>query len=50
MLENLIGYYGYWFVIILMVIGLFGMMVKKNLVKKVIGMSIFQSGIIFFLW
>ena len=48
MLDNLIGYYGYWFVIILMVIGLYGMMIKKNLVKKVIGMSIFQSGIIFF--
>lgn len=48
MLDNLIGYYGYWFVIILMVIGLFGMMVKNNLVKKVIGMSILQSGIIFF--
>jgi len=48
MLENLIGYYGYWFVIILMVLGLSAMMTKKNLVKKIIGMSILQSGIIFF--
>ena len=48
MLDYLTGYYGYWFVIILMVLGLSAMMTKKNLVKKVIGMSILQSGIIFF--
>ena len=48
MFEYIIGYYAYWFVVILMVIGVFGMMVKKNLVRKVIGMSILQSGVIFF--
>ena len=48
MIEYITGYYGYWFVVVLMVLGLAGMMLKKNLVKKVIGMSIFQSGIILF--
>jgi multicomponent Na+:H+ antiporter subunit C len=31
-----------------MMIGFYAMMVKKNLVKKIIGMNIFQSAIIFF--
>ncbi len=48
MFEYITGYYAYWFVVILMVIGVFGMMVKRNLVRKVIGMSILQSGVIFF--
>jgi multicomponent Na+:H+ antiporter subunit C len=48
MINYFMGYYGYWFVAILMVIGLYGMMVKKNMVKKIIGLSIFQTGIIFF--
>lgn len=48
MINYFMGYYGYWFVVILMIIGLYGIMVKKNLVKKIIGLSIFQSGIIFF--
>ena len=48
MIKLIEGYYGYWFVVILIVLGLMGMMIKKNLVKKIIGMSIFQSGIIFF--
>jgi multicomponent Na+:H+ antiporter subunit C len=34
--------------IILMMIGLFGMIAKKNLVKKIIGMNIFQTAIILF--
>jgi multicomponent Na+:H+ antiporter subunit C len=40
--------YDYLFIIVLITIGLFGMIMKKNLVKKVIGMSIFQSAIILF--
>lgn len=40
--------YDYLFIIVLITIGLFGMIMKKNLVKKIIGMSIFQSAIILF--
>jgi len=38
----------YWIYIVLMMIGLFGMIVKKNLIKKIIGMNIFQTAIILF--
>lgn len=38
----------YWAALSLMLIGLYGMISKNNLLKKVIGMSIFQSGIILF--
>ncbi len=48
MLKFIIGHYGYWFTMILLVIGLYGMMMKKNLVKKLIGMTIFQVAVIIF--
>ena len=48
MLEILAGHYAYWFIMVLLVIGLYGMIFKKNLVKKIIGMSIFQVAIILF--
>ena len=38
----------YWASIILILIGLFGMIVKRNLIKKLIGLVIFQSAIILF--
>ncbi len=38
----------YWGFIILMLIGLYAMIAKNNLVKKIIGMSIFQTSIILF--
>ncbi len=40
--------YNYWVYIVLMMIGLFAMIVKKNLIKKIIGMGIFQTAIILF--
>ena len=46
--KFLLGHYGYWFVFILMTLGFYGMVVKKNLVKKLIGMNIFQVAIIMF--
>jgi len=47
-LDFILGHYAYWFTFILMMIGLYGMMMKKNLVKKLIGMNIFQVSIIIF--
>ena len=38
----------YWIYVVLMMIGLFAMITKKNLIKKLIGMSIFQTAIILF--
>lgn len=40
--------YNYWVYISLMMIGLYAMIAKNNLVKKIIGMNIFQTAIILF--
>jgi multicomponent Na+:H+ antiporter subunit C len=47
-MEYLISHYNYWIYVLLMMIGLYAMLAKNNLVKKVIGMSIFQTAIIVF--
>lgn len=38
----------YWVFIILMMIGLWAMISKQNLIKKIMGMSIFQASVILF--
>ena len=48
MLDFIIGKYNYWIYIVLMMIGFYAMIGKKNLVKKIIGMNIFQTSIILF--
>jgi multicomponent Na+:H+ antiporter subunit C len=48
MLEFIVSYYNYWMYIGLMMIGFYAMISKRNLIKKIIGMNIFQSAIIFF--
>ena len=47
-MENLIANFNYVIVVILMMIGLWSMLAQKNLIKKCIGMAIFQTGIILF--
>ncbi len=44
----IVAKYNYWAYIGLMMIGLFAMIAKKNLIKKIIGMGIFQTAIILF--
>lgn len=44
----IIAKYNFWAVIILLSIGLYAMIAKNNLVKKIIGMNIFQTAIILF--
>lgn len=48
MLEFIISKYNFWIYIILMMIGFYAMIAKTNLVKKIIGMNIFQTAIILF--
>jgi multicomponent Na+:H+ antiporter subunit C len=48
MIEFVVSHYNYWAYVGLMVIGFYAMMAKKNLIKKIIGMNIFQSAIILF--
>lgn len=47
-LAILLAKYNYWIYITLMMIGLYAMIAKNNLVKKIIGMNIFQTAIILF--
>ena len=48
LLSLVIAKYNYWLYVILMMIGLYGMIAKNNLVKKIVGMNIFQTAIILF--
>lgn len=41
-------HFSYIVAIILMMLGLWAMLAKKNIIKKLIGMAIFQTGIILF--
>jgi multicomponent Na+:H+ antiporter subunit C len=46
--EAIVGRLNFWTYVILMMIGLYAMIAKKNLIKKLIGMGIFQSAVILF--
>lgn len=48
MIEFIAGHIDYWVIILLLLIGMYGMIFKSNLLKKLIGMSIFQTSIILF--
>ena len=48
LIQMLVAKYNYWIYIALMMIGLYAMIAKNNLVKKIVGMSIFQTAIILF--
>ena len=42
----IVAKFNYWIYVILMMIGFYAMIGKRNLVKKLIGMNIFQTAII----
>ena len=42
------GLFNYWVVIVLMMTGLYVVIARSNLVKKVIGLSVFQSAVVMF--
>lgn len=44
-MELLHSHYNYWVVIVLMMIGLYIVIAQDNLVKKIIGLNIFQTSI-----
>ena len=48
MLEGFLSSYAYFMIVVLLVIGLYGMLGKRNLFKKLIGMNIFQTAIFLF--
>lgn len=48
MVELFLSRYVYLMIVILLTIGLYGMLVKRNLLKKLIGMNILQTAIFLF--
>ena len=46
-MNFLISHYNYWIVIFLMMIGLYTVISRGNLVKKIIGLNIFQVSVFF---
>jgi multicomponent Na+:H+ antiporter subunit C len=48
LLGEIVAKYNYWVYVVLMMIGFYAMIGKRNLVKKLLGMNIFQTAIILF--
>jgi multicomponent Na+:H+ antiporter subunit C len=44
-MSDVFGLYNYWVVIVLMMIGLYIVISSRNLVKKVVGLNIFQASV-----
>lgn len=42
---RLLAYYNYWIVVVLMMIGFYTMISRGNLVKKLVGLGIFQTSV-----
>lgn len=45
---NIIGLYNYWIVVLLMMIGFYIVIAHENLIKKLVGLTIFQTSVFFF--
>ena len=48
MMEFILSKFNYWVCIVLMMIGFYAMIAKENLIKKSIGMNIFQGAVFLF--
>ncbi len=48
LIDEVVAKYNYWLYVVLMMIGFYAMIGKRNLVKKLLGMNIFQTAIILF--
>lgn len=40
-----LGYFNYWVVIVLMMIGFYGVIARGNMVKKILGLNVFQTSV-----
>jgi len=47
-MEFIAGKYNYWIYVALMMIGFYAMIAKGNLIKKIIGMNVFQTAVFLF--
>lgn len=49
MIEFLLGNFNYWICVILLLIGLYAMIAKENLIKKIMGLNILSTSVFLFL-
>jgi len=47
-MNGLLGLYNYWVVVVLMMAGFYVVMTSSNLVKKMIGLNVFQASVFIF--
>jgi multicomponent Na+:H+ antiporter subunit C len=47
-MDTVLGLYNYWVAIIIMMIGFYGVIAKRNLVKQAIALGLFQTGVFLF--
>jgi multicomponent Na+:H+ antiporter subunit C len=45
MFETFGGHFNYWVVVVLIMVGLYMVMANSNLIKKIVGLSVFQAGV-----
>lgn len=43
--ERIFGLYNYWIVILLMMVGFYVVIASRNLIKKLVGLTIFQTSV-----
>jgi multicomponent Na+:H+ antiporter subunit C len=44
---RVLGYFNYWIVVVLMMVGFYTIVSRGNLVKKLVGLGVFQTSVIF---
>ena len=42
---ELLGHFNYWIVVVLMMIGFYALIARGNLIKKIVGLNIFQASV-----
>ncbi|MDE0944738.1 MAG: cation:proton antiporter subunit C [Alphaproteobacteria bacterium] len=45
MLQVILDHYNYWVAVVLMMIGLYTVVARGNLIKKIVGLNIFQTSV-----
>jgi multicomponent Na+:H+ antiporter subunit C len=47
-MEYILGHINYWLIVAVMMVGLYTLMSRSNLIKKLAGLAIFQTAVILF--
>ena len=47
-MEDFLGLYNYWIAVFIMMIGFYGVIAKRNLIKQAISLGLFQTGVFLF--